>query len=437
MRVFALAALMLMALMPAAAPDDLSAGWRFAPGSPAEGLSAPASGAPVSQNVVALPHRVLLPNTPLWYVRDIDLPQGGSLEVSADDGAQVFVGGRLLPQQRRWYRLPDEIGGRQTVTIRVLNNAMAGGLRQVSLHAAGDLPPSIEGAPSLADVVPHPESAAFAARMPGPGQPCRFTAWGDSQGGWSTFDTLITRMTADRMDLSIGAGDLVNDGADPGAWRGLAAALGRLAPHAAIVPVIGNHDYDGFANDLVPALYLRAFAPPERRTYTAWTCGPVRFAAIDINASFPVGAPPGSAQLAWLQREAQSPAWRNAGWRVLVVHQPPWSKSWPGYDGDAAVRAIVEPLATRHQLDAVIAGHSHAYERTTQAVAGRPVTLVITGGAGGSLEPAESEKLSTPGWPIAVRHHFVRGVVTAQQFDLTAVGMDGQIFDRVSLTRTP
>ena len=56
--------------------------------------------------------------------------------------------------------------------------------------------------------------------MPKPDAPCRFTAWADSQGGWSTFDTLTTRMTAHRMDLSVGIGDLVNDGSDPAAWHG-------------------------------------------------------------------------------------------------------------------------------------------------------------------------------------------------------------------------
>ena len=123
------------ALSAGASPaDDLSAGWQFAVGSPAEGLLADA-GAMLSTSIaVALPHRVLEPNTPLWYARDINLPADGWLEVNADDGAQVFVGATRLAQQRRWFRVPPHLSGLRPVIVRALNNAMAGGLRQVTRH---------------------------------------------------------------------------------------------------------------------------------------------------------------------------------------------------------------------------------------------------------------------------------------------------------------
>jgi hypothetical protein len=385
---------------------------------------------------VALPHRVFEPNTPLWYARDINLPADGWLEVNADDGAQVFVGATRLAQQRRWFRLPPRLSGLRPVIVRVLNNAMAGGLRQVTPHDASAAPPPVDAGPRLSHTIAHPESPAFRARMPKPDAPCRFTAWADSQGGWSTFDTLTTRMTAHRMDLSVGIGDLVNDGSDPAAWRGFAGPIGRLAAHGAVVPIVGNHDYDGYANDLTPRLYLDAFAPPEGRTWTAWSCGPARFVAVDLNAAFPVGIPPGSPQQVWLEREVRSPAWTEAAWRILVVHQPPWSRSWPGYEGDTSIRAIVEPLVSERGLDVVLAGHSHAYERFTRAIGGRDLRVFITGGAGGSLEPAESERASTDAWRIVVRHHFLRAEATASALVVEAVGAKGDVFDRTAASRT-
>jgi hypothetical protein len=69
-------------------PDDLTTDWQFAVGAPAEGLLADAGSMPSTSIAVALPHRALEPDTPLWYMRDINLPADGWLEVNADNGAQ-------------------------------------------------------------------------------------------------------------------------------------------------------------------------------------------------------------------------------------------------------------------------------------------------------------------------------------------------------------
>ena len=63
---------------------------------------------------------------------DIAAPAADRTRVDADDGAQVFVGGRRLRQHRQWFFVPPELTGRHRVVVRVLNNAMQGGLRRVS-----------------------------------------------------------------------------------------------------------------------------------------------------------------------------------------------------------------------------------------------------------------------------------------------------------------
>lgn len=159
-----------------------------------------------------------------------------------------------------------------------------------------------------------------------------------------------------------------------------------------------------------------------------------RLVAIDVNAEFPIGVSRSSDQHRWLMNEMRSAAWTGAGWRILLVHQPPWSRSWAGYDGDEAVRAIVEPMAADHGLDLVIAGHSHAYERLTRIVKGREVRVLITGGAGGGLEAPLA--MAPPGTDtIVLQHHFAELTTTRQALTVEAITADGRTFDRWRIAR--
>ena len=407
--------------------------WRFALGASGEGLHASATAMPSSSAPVRLPHRVLAPNSTLWYASELPIPPGSALLVDADDGAQVFVDGAQLNHYRRWFLVPGAASATQHVVVRVLNNAMQGGLRSVRVVAAADVVRDSIEVPALSAGFAPVESAGFRARMPAAGQPCRFSAWADSQGGWRTFSGLVALMTGRRAHFSVGVGDLVNDGSDPQAWRSFLAAVAPLAADTPVVPVAGNHDYDGFYNDLRAQHYLRLFRP-DGASWFAWSCGDARFVALDMNTEFPIGARPSGAQKEWLMREVASAAWKDAAWRVLLVHQPPWSRSWAGYDGDEAVRAIVEPLVANHGLDLVIAGHSHAYERLTRIVRGREVRVLITGGAGGGLEAPL--RAGPPGTgTIFLRHHFVELTATRQALMANAIDADGRSFDRWRINR--
>ncbi len=325
------------------------------------------------------------------------------------------------------------MSGEHAVTVRVLNNAMAGGLRGVQILSAADRLAALQADDVLppVDSLPPADALAFTRRMPASDRSCAFSVWGDSQGGWSTFETLVARMSAERSDLSIGVGDLVNDGAQTAAWRRFVDVLAPLARAMPVAPVAGNHDYDGFYDTLRATHYLALFRPRDARPWFAWSCGPVRFMAIDVNTEFPLGISQRSEQAHWIEREVAGPAWRDARWHVLVVHQPPWSRSWAGYDGDLAVRQWVERLAASSSLDVVFSGHSHAYERLARVAGGRRVHVVISGGAGGALEDADAARLDgTGGDRVIVRHHYVRARATASTLSWEAVDAAGRVLDR-------
>jgi hypothetical protein len=411
---------------------DWLSGWSHAAGALHENLQARAADMPATTTLVSLPHRVLEPNRALWYARTLDVPRGSALIVNADDGAQVFVDGARLFSKGRMFAVPDAPQSRRLVVIRVLNNAMQGGLRSVHAVPAADQAVEPPGLPSLPAGFPPVESAEFQRRMPAAGEPCRFTAWADSQGGWQTFASLVDVMRRRRSHFSVGVGDLVNDGSDVKAWQSFLSTLAPLAAEMPIVPIAGNHDYDGFYNDLIARHYQHLFRP-DGASWFAWSCGPVRLAAIDVNREFPIGITAGTPQHAWLMQEIAGPAWQSARWRILLLHQPPWSRSWEGYDGDAAVREVVERVAA-DGLDLVIAGHSHAYERLTRRAANSPVAVLITGGAGGGLEAPLARPAPGEG-RIELRHHFTEIVASGAVLTGSAIGADGRSFDRWTLRK--
>jgi len=111
------------------ATSTFDSGWMYMQGDPREGLQTVCK--KVEGTRVDLPHRLTLPNTPMWYAKAIDLSMPGVLTIRADDGAQLYINDKPIPRLHN-NDFPIDTTGRLALTVRVLNNAMAGGLRHVS-----------------------------------------------------------------------------------------------------------------------------------------------------------------------------------------------------------------------------------------------------------------------------------------------------------------
>jgi hypothetical protein len=127
------------ALTPVHPPDwkPLEAKWAFALGDPAEGLNAPLSRLPERREPVTLPQRTLHPDTPYWYVADVDIPAPSVLDIDADDGAQVYVNGKRIPIHGDCFVVPAS-AAKTHLVVRVLNKAVYGGLEAVRISPEAD-----------------------------------------------------------------------------------------------------------------------------------------------------------------------------------------------------------------------------------------------------------------------------------------------------------
>jgi acid phosphatase type 7 len=116
-------------------------------------------------------------------------------------------------------------------------------------------------------------------------------------------------------------------------------------------PVAGNHEYASGAGGYFE--YFGASAGPSGTGYYNYMVGP--WAVIALNSEIPAG--PGSAQLIWLRSElAGNPSFCTA----VIWHRPLFSS---GPHGDNADMRDVWRTLYEFNVDVVINGHDHSYER--------------------------------------------------------------------------
>lgn len=249
-------------------------------------------------------------------------------------------------------------------------------------------------------------------------------AWiADNQHGWQTFRTLVPRLRESEIDLLFVAGDFVQHGYKLREWQTewfsplSIDGFGQTTP---IMMARGNHDANG--------ALAHAYAPlPGNGHWHAFSRNGVRFIVLDTESD--TDRTP--AQLRWLADELASDASRYAELRVVTFHKPPFSNRWHSskstYDGERWVRLHLVPLFERYQVDLVVAGHAHAYQRRDLG----GVRYVVVGGAGGALD-----RYKTGRWPMTVDyvgHHYAVMEVSDRRLSWVARDFEGQVIDSFEL----
>ncbi|MDX1931895.1 MAG: metallophosphoesterase family protein [Capsulimonadales bacterium] len=267
-----------------------------------------------------------------------------------------------------------------------------------------------------------------------------FTVWSDSHanerpgGNNEVFRQNVRAMSRWPIAFSVGTGDLVEQGHRPGPWRAFFESLSPLCAETPVMLVGGNHDYDGCFEDLRPVHFERYARTRPKPQYYAWTAGNARFVALDPNEHFPTGIPAGSEQHRWLMRELESADWKQATWRFLFLHQPPYSQGWAEYHGDLPLRELFDPLIEKYGIDFIVSGHTHDYERWTRTYGRQRVTFLIVGTAGGGLE--EEAMSAEPVMDRVIRRHgFGLFRLSGNRVSFEAIATDTRVLDRFEASK--
>lgn len=196
----------------------------------------------------------------------------------------------------------------------------------------------------------------------------------------------------------------------------------------------GNHDYDGYYDDLIPQNYLKHISGEKTgKTYYNFYVGKAAFIALDPNRNFPLSID--STQQNWMLQTMQTKSWKEADWHFIVIHQVPYGQGWNGYEGDLFIRNMIDTLINPNQIDFVLSGHIHDYERLTKKYGDHSTTFIISGGAGGGIEPIESNPSPVMDRLIK-QHHFGRMMLQKNKAMMYIYDINGAILDQLTIYKS-
>jgi len=150
-------------------------------------------------------------------------------------------------------------------------------------------------------------------------------------------------------------------------------------PHLRSLPFYatpGNHDYAD-QNQKFDSPYFSVFSFPQQgqaggvpsgsKMYYSYNYGNVHFVSLDsfgLEDGKWILYDPTSPQVRWLERDLTA---NKQPWTVIYFHHPPYTKTARDSDIEEALRLIREnltPILERYNVDLVMNGHSHTYERS-------------------------------------------------------------------------
>jgi hypothetical protein len=220
-----------------------------------------------------------------------------------------------------------------------------------------------------------------------------FTAFGD-QG--VTYDgvAVANLVRSQNPAFHLHAGDLsyanssgnglITNSYDPRIWDSFLVQNELFAASIPWQTVVGNHEMEPwYSPDGYGGIFDRFAQPTENQTYYSFTYGSVAFVALDandVNYEFPANVGyTGGKQTAWLTRQlAAYRADKDIDFIVVYFHQCAYCTA-EQHSSDGGVRAAWVPLFDQYNVDLVINGHNHVYERTDPLIGGSVTTAAPIG----------------------------------------------------------
>jgi hypothetical protein len=149
----------------------------------------------------------------------------------------------------------------------------------------------------------------------------------------------------------------------------------QLLRQATLWPAIGNHDAVSADPSSGTGVYFDLFTLPTQATTTGHSLGAdsgteayysfnfanIHFIVLESNDSL---ATYRQAQLNWLEHDLML---NQSTWTIALWHHPPYTKG--SHDSDTEVKHIymrenIIPILESHDVDLVLGGHSHSFERS-------------------------------------------------------------------------
>ncbi len=273
-------------------------------------------------------------------------------------------------------------------------------------------------------------SETFTITTPGPpGSFDTFTVGivGDSRGGYETWGQLLAAMDAYEPDFLMFSGDMVDLGGSQDEWEAWLEASGDVLARRPLIAAHGNHEF-------LAQNYFAQFAFPGNEEWFSVQYGDLLL--VTLNDTVRESTQLSDTQALFLDETLT--AADPEGWKMVMHHQSAYA-TCSTHGSDADTRAFWTPLYEEHGVDAVIAGHNHAYERSVPIRDGQEVgdgegpVYFVTGGAGAPLYDS-----SDPQWFGAVFepvNHYIIARFSPDSIAFEARDLSGNVIDTYTIPR--
>ncbi len=242
----------------------------------------------------------------------------------------------------------------------------------------------------------------------------------DTPTQWKVGEAMRTSMNEREADFVVHVGD-VHQGSGDYYDNIFFKPYGAIVKNVNFFTSLGNHDViTDNGGVYLDDFYLPHNNPDSTERYYSFSWGHAFFIALDTNGDYT----PGSPQYRFLVDQLESSERQAATWTFVYAHHPPYSEYWTNYYGDANVQNHLVPLFEQHDVDLVMNGHTHSYERGEK----NHVHYLVSGGGGGALDDyfVDYDHISFS----SKTHHFTRIDLDGDELAVTAIDQDGRQVDR-------
>ena len=253
---------------------------------------------------------------------------------------------------------------------------------------------------------------------------CSFVVLNDNHERTDLLRTRLARASERPFDLVLYNGDMLNhtDSEAQVMDKVIGPSAELFAGRFPFVWVRGNHEARG--------LYAREFGrhvgAAEGRYYYSFDHGPVRFVVLDSGEDKPDDHAEYSGltdfdayretQAQWLKAETESTGFREAAFRVVLVHQPPFVLERAHNHGRQHAARIWGPILNRG-VDLMIAAHIHQFDMVEPVPGIHEYPIVVGGGP-------------KPGQGTVIRVE-----ADSRKMELSVIGDDGNVLGTRSVSR--
>ena len=275
---------------------------------------------------------------------------------------------------------------------------------------------------SLVLLVAAPAFAQQPAATPQPPDSLRFAVIGDSGTGDKPQIDVANQMWQAYQRSPFSLVLMLGDNLYASNWKQIEPAFAKpykplLDAGVRFYATIGNHDEPTAAQQLA----YPAFNMGGRRNYSFAPAGAlVEFFTIDSLLALT-----DSSQLDWLDKALAA---STAHWKVVFIHNPPYS---PGsrHGDNAKLEKTLVPMLERHHVQIVLSGHEHFFAQLA------PVNGVnyIISGSGGKIQKGGLQPDSRTVYGNDQAHQFVLVTLTPGAFTFQVIGETGEVLHTASI----